>query len=447
MNIKKSKNYIFENNILLHESYSREFTDKLFKEFQLKAKKIDLKSKINNLINGEIVNETENQAAFHPKYRSSSRQKNLIDAEVIAKNFFIPRINNCISSGYNEINIISLGIGGSYEGSKLLTECFKRPMLRDLPKLKKINYDFITGSDPNEFEDKIKSLTNENTFFIVSSKSFTTIETIESLKKAFNWSKSKKNFIGITANPSEAKRYGIEEIILFDKEIGGRYSIWSSIVQIHTCNEDFLNLAKGGNKADIDIQENEEYINFVKSLSFKDIYFNNRGIHVRAVLSYIWNLRSLPDYFQQLEMESLGKPAQTESEFRKTGQVIFGGYGPTAQHSYFQLLHQGTQDICADIIASTEDRKSLAYAQAITQSKLLSNGAEDLKKEEQINGNVPVNLFLLKNINPFTLGYMIATWEYRTYITAVMLGINPFDQFGVSAGKIFTKKYLEENGG
>ena len=146
-------------------------------------------------------------------------------------------------------------------------------------------------------------------------------------------------------------------------------------------------------------------------------------------------------------MESLGKHPNKNSEFNATGQIILGGYGPRAQHSYFQLLHQGTQNICADILAVNEDPSSLAYAQAITQTKLLSSGADDLLEEsEKINGDVPVNLFLLKKLDPFTLGYLIATWEHRTYITAVMLGINPFDQFGVSAGKIYTKKFLQGHG-
>ena len=121
------------------------------------------------------------------------------------------------------------------------------------------------------------------------------------------------------------------------------------------------------------------------------------------------------------------------------------------------MLHQGTQDICADIIACKNDKKDLEYIKAITQAKLLSEGAEGLKQNEKINGNVHSNLFLIKQnvkqdqgwdcISEQTLGYLIATWEHRTYITAVMLGINPFDQFGVNAGKIFTKRYLEENGG
>ena len=160
-------------------------------------------------------------------------------------------------------------------------------------------------------------------------------------------------------------------------------------------------------------------------------------------------MKSFPDYAQQLEMESLGKQPSKDSKFKKTGQIIFGGYAPRAQHSYFQLLHQGTQDLCVDIIAdsfaSKDHPETLAYAQAITQSKLLSNGAKNLlKPEERIKGNIPTNLFLFKCISLFDIGYLIATWEHRTYITAVMLGINPFDQFGVSAGKIYTKKYLSE---
>ena len=141
-------------------------------------------------------------------------------------------------------------------------------------------------------------------------------------------------------------------------------------------------------------------------------------------------------------MESLGKQPCLESDYKKTGQIIFGGYGPTAQHSYFQLLHQGTQDVCVDIVASSEDKKSLNYIQAITQSELLSKGSKDFKDLERINGNVPTNLFLIENSNTYNLGYLLATWEHRTYITASMLGINPFDQFGVTAGKIYTDKYL-----
>ena len=244
--------------------------------------------------------------------------------------------------------------------------------------------------------------------------------------------------------------YNIKNILEFDQEIGGRYSIWSEIsLLMHWLNKDgFDDFMAGGKQADIDLIKEESYSKFVKNLAYSDIWFHNyKNKNSRVVLSYVWNLRSFADYIQQLEMESLGKQASKNSEFKKTGQIIFGGYGPTAQHSYFQLLHQGTQDMSADIIASNEDKKSLAYAQAITQSKLLSEGANDFEGQEKINGNMPINLFLINKSGLYELGYLIATWEHRVYITAIMLGINPFDQFGVSAGKIFTKKYLEENGG
>ena len=381
------------------------------------------------MLTGKVVNFSENQAAWHPKYRTK------FDS-------IPPREEN--KSKHK--NVITLGIGGSFEGPKLLIES-----LHDSNS--DINHIFITGSDAYEFKDKVNNLNPDETIVIVSSKSFTTDETLETLKEAIKWSSNMENFIAITANKEEAAKYNIEEIIEFDKEIGGRYSIWSDInlpaLYGPKSNFDPKLFLKGGHQADLDIQNNSDYLNFIKILSFSDIWFNNfAGKNTRAILSYSWKLRSFANYAQQLEMESLGKHPNQNSEYKNTGQIIFGGYGPTAQHSYFQLMHQGTQNICADIIASKEDTKSLAYAQAITQTKLLSFGAEDLlKEEEEINGNIPTNLFLLNKIDSYTLGYLIATWEHRTFVSSVMLEINPFDQFGVSAGKIFTKKYLEDNGG
>tara|TARA_B100000927_G_C16440526_1_gene459552 strand:+ start:168 stop:1526 length:1359 start_codon:yes stop_codon:yes gene_type:complete len=448
MNIKKTTSYVFENDYLQFESFVKNFDDKEFKEFEEVAKKIGLEGKIDDLISGKIVNKSENQAAFHPKYRSyennQNRPKNIIDAEDQAFKFFSTRWNDCKDNGYKSINIVTLGIGGSFEGPKLLLESLNDPLSNEIPGLDKVIYKFITGSDHKEFEHKTKALEPENTFFIVSSKSFTTDETIENLKRAFAWSGNKKNFIGISANPDEVKKYGIEDIIFFDKEIGGRYSIWSPVTQFHLSGKNRKNFLKGGYQADIDILENQNYYNFIKRVSFTDIFLNNNGKNVRAILSYVWNLRSLPTYFQQLEMESLGKHSSQSSDYINTGQIIFGGYGPRAQHSYFQLLHQGTQEICVDIISTEDDEKSLSYAQAITQSKLLADGESEinLNNKFRVNGNVPVNLFLLKKLDAFSLGYLIAFWEYRTYVTAKMLDINPFDQFGVNAGKIYTNKYL-----
>ena len=149
-------------------------------------------------------------------------------------------------------------------------------------------------------------------------------------------------------------------------------------------------------------------------------------------------------------MESIGKGVNTNSNFKKTGQIIFGGFGSTAQHSYFQLLHQGTASFCTDIISIDTDKTNnkLLYAQSQAQANLLAFGTDhNLMEHEKVNGKSPVNLFSLKKLNPYNLGYLIASWEHRVFINSQMLQINPFDQYGVSAGKIYTRKYLESNGG
>ena len=447
----------FENQILSFKSNVNDFTKSIFNDLDSISKDIELDKKINDLFYGEKVNFTENKAALHVLHRRELKDLGLLT--------ITPELHQKLDghNGSHKIkNIVVLGIGGSFEGPKLLLEGLTNQKTY-------FRFEFITGSDPFEFEYKTKDLKPENTLFIVSSKSFTTDETLVSLKEAINWSENMDNFIAVTANKEEAMRYSISKDLIFElhDEIGGRYSIWSYIClpayiefkygksgiqdkyddHAERPREEIEMFVEGAREADKDLIENKDYLKFVKTLSYSDIWLNNyQGVHTRAVLSYSWRLRSLADYVQQLEMESLGKQPNKGSNFKNTGQIIFGGYGPTAQHSYFQLLHQGTQNVAADIIAFKEDSTTLAYAQAITQSKLLSNGTKStLKDEERINGNVPINLFLFNQLDPYTLGYLMATWEHRTFITAAMLEINPFDQFGVQAGKDSTKKFIKDN--
>ena len=452
----KNNGFDFENEILSFKSNINGFTKSIFNDFDLISSGL-VEKKIKDLFDGKKVNYTENKAALHVKNR--------LELNEIWDGFDILLMEERLGGSFKLKNgkpdtkiknIFVLGIGGSFEGPKLLLE--------SLSSHKSFfNIEFITGSDQFEFVYKAKDIKPSETLFIVSSKSFTTDETMFSLKEAIKWSGDMNNFIAVTANKKEALKYNIHEdwIIPLNEEIGGRYSIWSAIclpayIEFKCGNsgiqdeyydhgardgEEIEMFCLGGNSADKDLIENKEYLEFVKTLSYSDIYLNNDlSCNARAVLSYNWRLRSFADYVQQLEMESLGK--QPNGNWENTGQIIFGGYGPTAQHSYFQLLHQGTASVAADIIVSKEDTSSLAYAQAITQAKLLSN-----RRIGDEMGKTPVNLFLLNKLDPYTLGYLIATWEHRTYITAAMYNINPFDQFGVSAGKIATKKYLKENGG
>jgi glucose-6-phosphate isomerase len=446
--------FTYENNMLRYEFRNNDFSKDLYKEFNHKATELNLNLKINDLLSGKVVNLTENQAAFHPKYRKNKGFINEFiksdsdsdpDRECLKDEALKNFVDEVVES--NAENIVSLGIGGSYEGPKLLIESLGQGEV-----LSNFKHYFITGSDTIEMGEKLKKLDPKKTVFIVSSKSFTTDETIESLKHAINWSGDMNKFIAITANKKEAQKFNFKHITEFEREIGGRYSIWSRIsfaaaffAMPANHENTFDNFCLGGSIADSLISDDEDYQKFVKMLAFSDIWFHNfKEKNTRAILSYDWKLRSLPNYFQQLEMESLGKRPSKNSEFKKTGQIIFGGYGPTAQHSYFQLLHQGTQNICADIILNSQNKyDSLAYSQGITQARLLSEGATTLLKDEEIiNGNVPVNLFVFDGIDAKKLGFLIATWEHRIFITSVLLQINPFDQFGVNAGKIYTKKYL-----
>ena len=470
MSKKEFNNFIYEDDYLRYESYLKGFSKEKFDEFDAIAEKVGLDSKIKDLMDSQIVNETENQAALHHEYREmyewdsdGALPDNFMSS---SKNYdfgnpsdgidFYDNIEAELRKDDDEVNIISIGIGGSFEGPRLMLES-NTYANRYHERFEGLNFYFLTGPDPDEFKTKVSHLDPSKTFFIVFSKSFETIETLEMLKIAIKWSGDMNKFLALTSNNDGPKQYGISNIHTFDKEIGGRYSIWLEDIESMFGGRWTANgrlLTSGGARADYQLLSNKKYFDFVKYLSFSDIWMNNfNGKHTRVILSYIWNLRSLPEYFQQLEMESLGKPNNSSSRFKKTGQIIFGGYGPKAEHSYLQLLHQGTQDICADIIACNNDENDIEYAKAVTQAKLLSEGAEGLQQNEKINGNVPVNLFFIKKnkqltvsdfVSEETLGYLIATWEHRTFITATMLGINPFDQFGVNAAKIYTNKFLAD---
>ena len=226
-------------------------------------------------------------------------------------------------------NIVTIG-GGSFEGPRLLLETLTKKHERSF------NHIFITGPDTQEFIDEIEALNKSETFFIVSSKSFSTDETMQSLNLARNWIgsnfKFKDHFICITSQPEKAKTFGFGQtsIIQFPNEIGGRYSMWSpiSLAAILELEDDFIDFLKGGSEADKNLNSNTDYLEFIKTIVYSDIWHNNFDKkHIRVLLAYSWRLRFFTDYVQQLEMESIGKSANYSSRFKKTGQTIFGGFG------------------------------------------------------------------------------------------------------------------------
>ena len=448
----------FASKALKYKSLLKGFNKEIYNLFDSHFDSLNLSEQIQKLFNGAVVNPTENQSAIHHAYRDaySDSPNNLLPKDILDScsesiNTCIKLKNDLLDRGIK--NIVTIGIGGSFEGPKLLIETLTGEHERSF------NHIFLTGPDVIEFSEMIEPLIQEETFFIVSSKSFTTDETLQSIELSKEWSGLRcdfaNHFIAVTSQPEKAQIFGFsnKNVIQFPNEIGGRYSMWSpiSLPAILELGEQFIEFLKGGSLADTQFLNDDKYQKFLKTLSYSDIWYNNfvdKG--TRVLLTYSWKMRFFTDYAQQLEMESIGKQPNKDSIFQKTGQIVFGGFGSTAQHSYFQLLHQGTALACADIFTVEDNKKNnkLLFAQSQAQSNLLANGADaELQEFEKVNGNIPTNLFTLESLNSFNFGYLIATWEHRTFLTSQMLQINPFDQYGVSAGKIFTKKYLEDHGG
>ena len=434
---KKKLSFKFESEFLNYHSFLKDFSSQHYQIFDELAFQLDLQGSIEDLFSGQVVNKTENKPALHHQYRINQKATDFNFKKITAP--FIKRIKQ---EGF--INIITFGIGGSYEGPKLLQEFTQNHS-------SKLNYYFISGPDKDEFNSILKPLSGQKNFYIFSSKSLSTDETLLCLK----WLGQKRNSLNsivITANREKAISMGFPEncIVPFPESIGGRYSIWSPISLSAGIENNFSEFLKGGAVADQMMQGNSQdqkkYQKLIKILSFSDLWFSNfKNKKNRVVLSYNWKLRSLANYVQQLEMESLGKKSNPRSIFQNTGQSIFGGFGSTAQHSYFQLLHQGTSEFCADIIFCPIKNSPLSSAQARGQAKLLSSTQRSLVNSiEFSNGNAPVNLFTLPSLTLSSLGFLLASWEHRVFVTASMLQINPFDQFGVKAGKMAAKSLLNK---
>jgi glucose-6-phosphate isomerase len=434
---KKKFSFSYKSDFLEYKSYLSNFSSEQYQLFDGLFTELAVQDSIQSLFAGAIVNQTENRPALHHRYRAPDPTPEFNFRKICA-----PLLQRIKKEKYQ--NIITFGIGGSYEGPKLLKEFLLNPA-------SDINYSFVSGPDKHEFNAIVKPLLGQKNLYIFASKSLATDETLSCLK----WlgkNRTDNNSIVITANSEGARALGFADslVVPFPESVGGRYSIWSPISLTASIENNFMGFLQGGGLADSLISGSSlnarKYQKLIKTLAFSDIWFSNFcNKKNRVVLTYNWQLRSFANYIQQLEMESLGKPSNKESIFHETGQTIFGGFGSTAQHSYFQLLHQGTSQCSADIIYSPTTQSPLTNAQAKGQASLLSSRLKQSSNLlELTNGNIPVNLFVLPKLSLRELGFLLATWEHRVFVTASLLQINPFDQFGVAAGKTAAQKFLKK---
>ena len=408
-----------------------------------------LASRRDAMFAGEVVNPTEGRAAEHSAERGQgapgsvaraaglhARMRALIDA-IEAEAFGPIR------------HILHIGIGGSALGPHLLIDALGRGAGR---------YDaaIVSNVDGAALEAAVAGFDPAATLVAVASKTFTTTETMLNARSALQWLEEGGvadpygRLIALTASPDKAIAFGVDEtrILPFSESVGGRYSLWSSIgfpAALALGWDAFESLLEGAAAMDRHFRFAPLEANAPVLAAFVDRYYANlRGAETRAVFAYDERLRLLPSYLQQLEMESNGKSVRLDGSpaGRATAPIVWGGVGTDAQHAVFQLLHQGTHLVPIEFVAAVEAGDSLVedhhrqlLINCFAQGAALMSGRRTEDPHRSYEGDRPSTTILLDRLDPATLGALIAFYEHRTISNAVLLGINPFDQFGVELGK------------
>lgn len=447
------------------------------------AREHRLEQRIQAMMNGEQINATEQRQVLHVALRASegvtAQYRSLVDDVLKKMEDFVARIHGGQWQGYSGkaiTDIVNIGIGGSDLGPLMATTALK-PYHQ-----KAVNCHFVSNVDAADISEVLSVLNPETTLFIVASKTFTTIETLTNAKTARAWllksiseqpnrdqdAAIAKHFVAVTANTDNAKAFGIAEHNVFPMWdwVGGRYSMWSAIgmpIALAIGMEGFHQLRAGAAAMDEHFRNAPLENNLPVLMGMFGVWYSQYwDAHSHAVLPYCHYLSQFPKYLQQLDMESNGKSASICGGFvsEHTGSVIWGDVGTNGQHSFHQLLHQGTRFIPADFIMpltahhDVDDHHSLLFANCLSQSRALMQGksAEQAKQEfmamgyseqeaqylaphKQMPGNRPSNTLVIDKLDPYSLGALVALYEHKVYVQSIVWEINAFDQWGVELGK------------
>ncbi len=422
------------------------------------AKEMDLLGKRETLLSGAIINPTEERSALHIAERGLGDEQAVAEAKLL-QNRMKALIEAIDAGAMGDIkHILHVGIGGSALGPKLLMDALGREDA-------KYDVAIVSNVDGAAMAEAIKDFDPQKTLLAVASKTFTTTETLMNAQTAMDWmteggvSDAIGRVIALTANPEKALEFGVDEsrILPFNENVGGRYSLWCSIgfpAAIGLGWDAYEEILQGAAAMDAHFANNDLAENAPVLAAFADLYYTQiTGSQTRAIFAYDERLRLLPDYLQQLEMESNGKSVTSEGEpiDYASSPITWGGVGTDAQHAVFQLLHQGTHVIPVEFIASKtpgHDFDPVHHETLLTncfaQGAALMAGRDNDDKARSYEGNRPSVTILIEDVTPATLGALIAYYEHRTFVNAVMLGINPFDQYGVELGKEIAKKISNE---
>lgn len=442
------------------------------------ARACQLPQKIHDLLTGQKVNDTENRSALHTALRLPKGEQLLVDGVDVGKQVhdsldkvahIAHRVRTGIWRGFSGkaiTDVVNIGVGGSDLGPLMATTALDEWADTD------IRIHFVSNMDGTQLDGLLKRLNPQTTLFIVSSKSFGTIDTLSNAKTALAWLLSahdnqatilRRHFIGVSTRPDKMSGWGIhgDNQLLLWEWVGGRFSMWSAIglaIAIKIGMDDFYQLLAGAYAMDAHFASADFGENLPVLLGLIGVWNSTfLGINAHSVLPYDGRLSYFPNYLTQLEMESNGKSVNRTGERVDfaTCPILWGDIGSNAQHAFYQLLHQGTQRVSCDFIAPIRryhdsqtanahliDQHKLSLANCLAQSQVLAFGNKALSEQDEADvfkcyrGNQPSTTLLLDSLTPKTLGSLIALYEHKVYVMSVIWDINPFDQWGVEVGKV-----------
>lgn len=461
----------------------------VFEQLLSLAENRELETKREAMFSGETINFTEKRAVLHTALRNFSDRPILVDGEDVMPEVqaslnkvrqFVESIHSGTHKGYTGktiTDVVAIGIGGSFLGPKIMSEALK-PYWQDAVKVH-----FVANVDGCHIQDVLSKMDVETTLFVMSSKSFSTQETLQNTLTAKKWFLEcgaaqldiAKHFVAVSSNIGAATEFGMSEENIFPMWdwVGGRYSMWSAIglpLALAIGFDHFEQMLKGAFAMDEHFQQAPLNQNMPVLLALLGVWYRNFfNAQSYVLLPYYHYLRGLPAYVQQLDMESNGKQvAGSETVHYETGPIVWGSEGTNGQHSFHQLIHQSQTLIPADFImplnVPNQDRThhAMLASNCFAQSQALMQGQsyEEIKAalggkglpEEELHqlathktmpGNKPSNTFLFEKLDPSTLGSLVAMYEHKVFVQGVIWGVNSYDQWGVELGKVLGNQILD----
>ena len=439
----------------IHADFSRQRINKsLYEALVHCADVVDVQGSFKKMMAGDVMNVTEDRAVGHVALRALAKSSAMAQqasgqlerAKVLANEIRTGAING--ATGKQFATIINIGIGGSDLGPAMVTRALRR--FANGPVVK-----FVSNIDSADLDEALHDANPETTLFVISSKTFTTLETMHNAERARRWVQAiipgwAQHFVAATSHAEAALNWGIQKdrCLEFFDWVGGRFSLSSVIGFPIMCSiggDQFSEFLSGMSEMDhhVVIAATEHNLPVMHAL----MWWMNSALHsfpTVAVIPYSHDLSRLPAYLQQLIMESNGKSAGVDgrSVLGGTSPVVWGEAGTNGQHAFFQMLHQGTQIVPVEFVTTgaslgeDDEAHDLLFANVIAQSEALAAGRTHSEPHKAFEGNRPSSVLVLDELSPRCLGSLIAMYEHSTAIQGWLMGVNSFDQWGVELGKI-----------